>query len=57
MKKIDITTDQWIEIHKILRQKMPIWCIPHLKDIFEIHKNEGMIRKMREVKNSIGKEK
>lgn len=53
MKKIDITTDQWIEIHKTLREVIPMWFIPHLKLIFEIHRNEEMIRKMNEVKESV----
>lgn len=53
MKKIDITTDQWIEIHKILREKMPVHHIPALKEIFEIHKNEAMIQKMNAMKESI----
>lgn len=53
MKKINITTDQWIEIHKTLRNKMPIWHLPHLKEIFEIHKNEKMILEMNEIRKSI----
>lgn len=55
MRKIDITTDQWIEIHKTLRDFIPVWFIPHLKLIFEIHRNDEMIKKMNEVKQSIGK--
>ena len=53
MKKIDITTDQWIEIHKKLRDKMPLWYIANLKEIFEIHKNEKMIANMRDVREKL----
>lgn len=57
MKKIDITTDQWLEIHRVLRQDVPIWVLPYLKNIFEIHKNQEMIDAMQRMKETIQGEK
>lgn len=53
MEKFDITTDQWIEIHKTLRDKMPLHCIAELKNIFEIHPNEKMLKMMQEIRENI----
>ena len=49
MKKIDITTQQWIDVTKELSKKLPWHQMAHVRNIFEVHKNQKMIDDMKQI--------